>query len=124
MLRAFAQVESASKVGALGDKKRAKKVSKDERHKYVFQGKWAYKSWGLYQFQYDRWIECGGRAADWGHAGKAEQDRVMKLALEMYNSDRGRVDYVRWVATFHNSGHGKNVETGYVKKIRQALQRA
>lgn len=78
---------------------------------------------GYYGFHYDRWVECGGSPATFGIATKTEQDWVMTNALHRYLRHKPvGVDPVRWVATYHNIGHGVNRETHYVQKIRKALK--
>ena len=37
--------------------------------------------WGLYQFAESTWEAYGGAAADFGHAGVAEQNQVFANAL-------------------------------------------
>jgi hypothetical protein len=132
LIVAFATVESACNPTALGDEvslKTAKKVP----HKHIFgtkrvkrRGKWAnvpaaWKSWGLYQFQYDRWVESGGKASDWGKADAKEQTRVMVKALENYLDKHKKGDHVTWVTTSHNSGHGLSKPTPYTRKIKAEI---
>jgi hypothetical protein len=100
---AFAMVESSGREQAVGDNG---------------------LSWGLYQFRKARWAECGGRPDDWGKAGAVEQTRVMARALTRYarNARKNAVgDRLQWMATCHNIGHGKAVETPYVAKIRKEV---
>jgi hypothetical protein len=85
LIVAFATVESACNPTALGDEvslKTAKKVP----HKHIFgtkrvkrRGKWAnvpaaWKSWGLYQFQYDRWVEEWRESVRLGQGGRKRAD--------------------------------------------------
>ena len=81
-------------------------------------------SWGVYQFGKTRWGEAGGAPAAWGKANRAEQDRVMGLAIARYLRTKPRgVDAITWAGTFHNSGHGRRTDTAYSRKLRAAYAR-
>ena len=63
LIRCFEDQESGGKLHVRGD-----------------QG----RSYGLFQFQVARWLECGGRRIDWGRADRAEQTRIMRNAIRRY----------------------------------------
>lgn len=101
-LLAFAAVESAGNYAAVGD---------------------AGQAYGAYQFHRARWQECGGNPATFGRATAQEQDRVMRTALQRYERTRpAHIAPVVWYGNCHNVGHGRDRETAYVRKLRQALK--
>lgn len=78
------------------------------------------QSWGYFAFKRPRWAECGGKASDWGKAGKAEQYRVMGLAVDRYLRTMPKgVDPIAFAGTRHNGGRYRG-ETTYTKKLRAA----
>ena len=100
LIIAFAKVESSFDANASGD---------------------GGKAYGLYQFHKDRWLECGGTEKNWKNADVEIQTKIMITALNKYcKSNKKEVDYIRWMATSHNIGHGIDKETDYVKKVRKA----
>lgn len=103
LMMAISQVESGGDYSAVGD-----------------HG----KAFGAYQFHRAAWVRFGGKPADWGHASPAEQDRVMMRALNYYLATvPAGIDPVRWVGTWHNTGHGLDRETVYVKKLRKQIRK-
>src|SRR5580658_4528748 len=44
-----------------------------------------YPYWGLYQFGKALWTASGGPAADWGHAGAAEQTQIFDNVMSHYH---------------------------------------
>ena len=89
LMRAFEDIESGGREQVRGDGGRA---------------------WGLFQFHRARWGECGGAPSDWGRAGRAEQERVMRNAIARYlrTCPRGSSieQQVKHAARCHN-GWGK-----------------
>lgn len=83
-------------------------------------------SWGVYQFGRDRWAECGGKPDDWGRAGRAEQERVMRRAIERYTAagrkrgHKGRALF-NWIARSHNGGPSPK-PNAYTKRLRAAYE--
>lgn len=105
LLRAFAEVESSGRLHVRGDGGRA---------------------YGLYQFHRARWIECGGSAKTWGKASRAEQDAVMRTAIDRYL--RAAIfsspveALVIWCGRYHNIGHGGIDHNAYTRKLWAAYQ--
>ena len=79
-------------------------------------------SWGYFQFGRARYAECGGKPSDWGRAGRAEQYRVMGLAVDRYLAKLpAGVDPIAFAGTAHNGGRYRG-ETTYTKKLRKAYR--
>jgi hypothetical protein len=77
-------------------------------------------SFGYFGFKRPRWQECGGKPSDWGKAGRAEQYRVMALAVDRYlRTLPAGVDPIAWAGTKHNGGRWRG-ETTYTRKLRAA----
>ena len=102
VVAAFAYVESSGRVHVKGD---------------------GGSAWGLFQFHRDRWWEIGGTDAEYGSASAERQVALMIRALNRYAyaGDRRGIDPIRAMATAHNSGNVRNVETSYTRKIRRCL---
>jgi len=125
MILATAQVESSFRTHVRGD-----------RSKEYPTG----KSWGLYQFQRDRWKESDGDPKMWGRADWKEQTKIFLLALLRYhrNADEWHEtkkwcarEKFNWLVNYHNIGHGDTEKTTHNTKVwkeflrwRQALRNA
>lgn len=84
-------------------------------------------AWGLGQFWLARWLECGGTREEYRRAGARRQMEVLAEALNSYfwdADDHDMKDKVRWAGNWHNAGHGRNVETKYVRDVRKFIRLA
>lgn len=72
------------------------------------------KSWGCFQFQLDRWLECGGTSSQYGKATPNVQVRVMLQGIRArvsswekmgWNPKESDQRLVNMVCRWHNIGH-------------------